>query len=128
MIIKKKNYWGAIVLEPFSACKSIVKYEFKTLGFSKYALWPAWSTVEIQKQSLTRFLENSCSESFLKAHRKHQWRSTVLITFLVCSIIKKETTAIIISKFFKTVNFKKTTGLLLLKNEYVLHIVICIDS
>ena len=38
MTIKKKITGGAIVLEPFSGCKSIVKYEFKTLGFSKYAL------------------------------------------------------------------------------------------
>ena len=44
------------------------------------------STVEIQKQPLTRFPENSCSETIFKIHRKHQCQSIVFIKFQVYSL------------------------------------------
>ena len=44
------------------------------------------STVEIQKQPLTRFPENSCSETIFKIHRKHQCQSIVFIKFQVYNL------------------------------------------
>ena len=86
-------------------------------------------TMEVQRQSFTRFQEDSCSETFLKIHRKQQCQSIVLIKFQVYSLqfkwerLQHSYFTVIISKIFRTATFKMTTKRLLLENEHLLHIV-----
>ena len=44
-----------------------IKYEMLQVFFEVHFMY----TVEIQKQSSTSFLENRCSETFLKIHKKY---------------------------------------------------------
>ena len=56
-----------LCFEIFQDCKNIVKYEMLQAFFEVHFMY----TLEIQKQSFTSFLENRCSETFLKIHKKY---------------------------------------------------------
>ena len=96
---------------------------FQTPAFlSKNAQWPAWFTVEIQRQLFTRFLEYCCfwniSEISQEVPRPDYCFNK--ISGLQLAVLLRKSPAqlflVIMAQFFRTAIFKRTTYQLLLKN------------